>query len=420
MIWIYVLIFVWIFSVLYLIYILRRDNAFNRHEDSPLGIHPRATMTLQQCNLLLHQLALPPLICVYLLGIVETISTLIWKRGLLGAPSHLTTEYAIDQLVKDAQGISSSTKRTTIITGGDSGIGFEIARGLLMAGFRVIIASRTSSLGKQAQHRLKELTGSDDVMFYTLDLCSFDDVHTFVIQMKSFLREEKIDVLINNAGVMNIPYTVTKDGLEAQCQTNYLSPLLLTVSLLPLMNKDHGHILFASSSTLYAVNKLDPLMAKTCYTLDGLHHYAHSKMCVTLLAKKLGERLTEHSSCIKVNSYHPGTVRTNLFAHTSVFNLGGIVRRFFDFIMLTPKEGSGTALYLVTTFMNNSNNLLLRENGYYWADGLPQRIPKNISIQSSTIEGSSLSTIDKLWTASLAQINISPLDVENWIKSTVK
>ncbi|CAO3596608.1 unnamed protein product [Absidia cylindrospora] len=293
-----------------------------------------------------------------------------------------------------------------------------------MAGFHVVIASRAPDLGVKAQRDLKQLTESEHVSFYTLDLCSFDSVHKFAREMKSLFAPGDIDVLINNAGVMNIPCTMTGDGYEAQCQTNYMSPLLLTLSLLTLMDQDHGQILFASSSTLYATTHLDPLMATTTYGWNGLDHYAYSKMCITQLTRLLGQKLAKQSSRIKVNCYHPGTVRTNLFAHTTVFTLW-VARYFFDFIMLTPKEGSGTALYLIMHFLDDDT--LHHNNGRYWADGVPQQIPNNVTIQlpasaSSPESAMDAATVDleHFWISSLQQCGLSPTVINGWIKSTVK
>ncbi|KAI9305878.1 hypothetical protein BJ944DRAFT_287466 [Cunninghamella echinulata] len=402
---------------LFFIYQLYISNQQTIH--TPLSIHPYASTVLQKVNLVTSQLSfIPTFFRVYFLGVIETVIILFWKRGIFGGKTNVDTEMAIDQLIQQYQLDSTKQQRYAIITGADSGIGFEIAKSLLMIGYHVIIASRTTSLGKQAQQKLVQLTGSSKVTFYTMDLCSFESVHQFIQQVQTLFKKGEIDVLINNAGVMNIPYTVTKDGLEAQCQTNYISPLLLTLSLLPWINQQHGHILFAASSTLYAATPLDPFIAKTRYRLDGLTHYAHSKMMVTQLTRILGQKLQNQASRIKVNCYHPGTVRTNLFAHSTIFTLS-ITKSIFDYIMLTPKEGSGTPLYLVMKYMDD--HIIPDSNGQYWADALPQQIPTHLEIKLNTYKKDKFSTDIKtmLWTTTLALCDLSPLEVDNWIKSTV-
>ncbi|CAO3622153.1 unnamed protein product [Cunninghamella blakesleeana] len=411
-----------LFGIL-LIYQVYQSN--KQTYNTPLSIHPYASSSLQKINLVTGQLTIiPTFFRVYFLGIIETVVILFWKRGLFGGNTNINTEKAIDQLIQQYQINTTSDKqqqRSAIITGADSGIGFEIAKSLLKAGYHVIIASRTTVLGEQAQLRLQQLTGSSKITFYTMDLCSFESVHRFIQQMKTVFKQGDIDVLINNAGVMNIPYTITKDGFEAQCQTNYISPMLLTLSLLPWINKHHGHILFAASSTLYAATPLNPYISKTQYKFDGLTHYAHSKMFVAQLTKLLGQKLQNQSSHIKVNCYHPGTVRTKLFAHSTVFTLP-ITKYLFDYIMLTPKEGSGIPLYLILKYMND-DTMPTNSNGQYWADALPQPIP-NLSIKkvktynNHNYQQQRNMDINSLWTITLALCNLSPLDVDQWIKST--
>lgn len=113
-------------------------------------------------------------------------------------------------------------------------------------------------------------------------------------------------IWIDNAGVMNIPCELTKDGYETQCQTvstvkvhnddysdrirqNFLSPILLTQSLLPWMDTKSGRVLFASSSTLYAINDLNTTFSACTYGWDGLNHYAYSKACIAHMAARLAK-----------------------------------------------------------------------------------------------------------------------------------
>jgi hypothetical protein len=115
-------------------------------------------------------------------------------------------------------------------------------------------------------------------------------------------------------------------------------------------------------------------------------------------------------------------VRTNLFAHTTVFNLW-IAQWFFDYVMLTPKEGSGTALFLVMKHLDDNNDTLLCGNGQYWADGQAQPLPHKVTVQlppSPTVNASTTSDMDYLWTVSLKQAGLTPRDVDMAIRSTIK
>ncbi|KAI9261646.1 hypothetical protein BDA99DRAFT_538034 [Phascolomyces articulosus] len=308
---------------------------------------------------------LPPIVptwCrVYAIGVVDTIATVLWRRTVkANTMGHLLKMYGKQQQEPD---------RLCIITGGDSGIGLEIARGLLQDGLRVVIASRTTEFMQQAKAQL----GDKNVEYLIVDLTSFKSIQQFVEQVKTKIPKGGIDILINNAGIMNTPCHITEDGFEAQFQTNCISPFYLSLLLLPWLNKKQGRILFAASSTLYAASpELDVSLAKKHYGWDGLTHYAHSKLFISMLTRYLGHQLRDQvDNEIQVFCYHPGAVRTKLFSHTTVFTLP-IFSYLFDFIMLTPSEGAMTPLYLCLA----SNLPKQGTIGNYWSSTVIQPFPQ--------------------------------------------
>ncbi|CAO3608376.1 unnamed protein product [Mucor hiemalis] len=272
-----------------------------------------------------------------------------------------------------------------VVTGGDSGIGLEICKGLLHAGYHVIIGTRCEKSCEETIQSLQKSTLSDKVSCLPLDLSSFKSVKGFVGQVQSRLPKEGIELLINNAGVMNIPFRKTEDGFESQCQINLLSPMLLTRLLLPHINPTNGRVLFASSSTLYAMNNLDANTPLKSYNLNGLDHYAYSKACVAQLVSRLAK-----TTSVKIYSYHPGTVRTKLFSTTTVFNLP-FVSMIFNIIMYSPKEGSQTPLFL-------SLNKHLNNSGSYWANERKQKLP------TMTVNGKE-DNIEALWLDTMTKID---------------
>ncbi|RCI01843.1 Retinol dehydrogenase 13 [Rhizopus stolonifer] len=319
----------------------------------------KSSAFLEACNTELNKTPLPVFIRVYLIGIFETIYIALCQRGLFNAS---TTKDINEQQVDAIARLFQGNQALAVITGGDSGIGLEICKVLLKAGFRVVIGTRSIETCQKIIEELQSLTGSDKVSCIPLDLTSFRSVRDFVDQVKLIAPKRDIQLLINNAGIMNTPYTVTDDGYESQCQTNYLSPVLLTRLLLPWMNTKQGRVLFASSSTLYAINQLNTNFSYGKYRLNGLDHYAFSKACIGQLVPRLAK-----TTRVPIYSYHPGTVRTSLFAHTAIFNLA-FVSKLFDFIMLSPKEGSQTPLYLCLTKD-------VGDTGTYWANKRPQALP---------------------------------------------
>ncbi|CAO3653118.1 unnamed protein product [Mucor fragilis] len=255
------------------------------HASSP-SLARKSDYRLEAANIVCNQWTWAPVFLrVYLIGIFETIHIALCKRGLFKRSlSRQLNEQQVDTLVQSHE---NTALRTAVITGGDSGIGLEICRGLLAAGFHVIIGTRSMELGQRVIDRLKKQTGSDKVSCVELDLTLFRSVKKFAAEIKKKVPQYQLQLLINNAGVMNIPCELTKDGYEAQCQTNFLSPTLLTQLLLPWMNTKYGRVLFASSSTLYAVNDLDTTFPTCSYGWDGLQHYAYSKASITHMVAQL-------------------------------------------------------------------------------------------------------------------------------------
>ncbi|KAI8387468.1 hypothetical protein BD560DRAFT_382589 [Blakeslea trispora] len=358
LLFIYILVFICLGSLIYFVVQTKsRANILTASKNPPSTY----SSFLEAANIELNKLSLIPVfIRVYLIGIFETLYIASCYRGLF---KQATTYKANEQLVDEWTHAYKGPRGIAVITGGDSGIGLEITHHLLVAGFQVILGTHSiEQCRKVMSEELQQFTESGKISYISLDLASISSVRSFAEQVKLKVPNKDIQLLINNAGVMNVPYQSTVDGYESQCQINLLSPMILTQLLLPWMHADDGRVLFASSSTLYAIQNIDTSWLKTSYRFQGLDHYAYSKACVSQLVPELAK-----TTNIKIYAYHPGTVRTRLFAHTTLFSLP-IVSRLFDFIMLTPKEGSQTPLYLCLTEEPGIS-------GTYWANIRPQTLP---------------------------------------------
>lgn len=121
-----------------------------------------------------------------------------------------------------------------IVTGGNSGIGYETTKQLALHNARVYIASRSRDRVEQAISKMRDETGRQlDVRFLQLDL---NDLRSVTAAADNFsTMESRLDLLLNNAGVMNVPMSYTRDGYETQWQVNYLAPFVFTSKLMPLM-----------------------------------------------------------------------------------------------------------------------------------------------------------------------------------------
>ncbi|KAG2220453.1 hypothetical protein INT45_004195, partial [Circinella minor] len=362
-------------------------------EPLPLGKRTTESQWSTKINEIIHDLPsfIPTWLRVYAIGIVDTLSTVVWRR--------LVKANDIGQFLYTFKEKHEQSNRLCILTGGDSGIGLEIARGLLEAGVKVIIASRSIEFAQKVKIQL----GSDNMDFLIMDLTSFKSVYQFVDQVKKMIPKGGIDILINNAGIMNTPCHITSDNFESQFQTNCLSPFYLSLLLLPWMNKKDGRILFAASSTLHAASpRLDLSLVHKKYELDGLTHYAHSKLFVTILTQYLQNQLSQtNNNNIQVYCYHPGAVRTKLFSHTTLFTLP-ILSYLFDFIMLTPTEGAITPLYLCfASFLQEEKRI----SGRYWSSTVQQPVP----------ECDDLEHVEKIGKAALDFLDLTPSQMETFI-----
>jgi NAD(P)-dependent dehydrogenase (short-subunit alcohol dehydrogenase family) len=197
--------------------------------------------------------------------------------------------------------------RTAIVTGTTGGIGLFTARELVRAGAQVVLAVRDVARGEAVAAGFTDagLRGSTEVR--PLDVSSLDSVRRFVGGWSA-----PIDILINNAGIMQVPLRRTPDGLESQMATNYFGPFLLTNLLLPLIR---GRVVFVSSQ-LHRLGHphLDDLNG-SARKYNELDAYADSKLDVALFSLELQRRLVEAGSTVRSMVAHPGIARTNLTAH---------------------------------------------------------------------------------------------------------
>ena len=205
--------------------------------------------------------------------------------------------------------------KTVIITGGNTGIGKETAIDLAKRNARVIIACRSEEKGKKAEVDIRRESGSSNVHFRKLDLASFESIRNFV---KEVLAEEtRIDILINNAGVMYCAYQKTEDGYETQFGVNHLGSFLLTNLLLDkLKQAPEGRIIVVSSlgHQFAAKIDLDTINSEAHYNPYDAYH--KSKLANVLFTKALAKRLSDTN--VTVNSLHPGFVDTELQRHSTM------------------------------------------------------------------------------------------------------
>ena len=201
-----------------------------------------------------------------------------------------------------AADLPSFAGRTAIVTGANSGLGLVTARELARAGARVILACRNVDKGNAA------LAGmSGDVQVRHLDLADLASVRAFADTIGL------VDVLINNAGIMAVPYALTRDGFESQIGTNHLGHFALTNLLLP---KISDRVVTVSSIMHFcgAISIKDLSWKARPYS--AWLAYGQSKLANLLFTSELARRLAATGSKVTAHAAHPGYSATNLQGHT--------------------------------------------------------------------------------------------------------
>ncbi|XP_049865866.1 retinol dehydrogenase 11-like [Pectinophora gossypiella] len=238
--------------------------------------------------------------------------------------------------------------RTVLITGGTSGMGIEIATDLAARGARVIIACPFREEGERAREAIVEESGNDNVVFKLLDLACLDSVRKFAANILN--TEQRLDRLLNNAGV-GIPGDFqTADGLNFIMQVNYFGHFLLTLLLLPLLRKTgtptEKSRIINTSSILHRIGRVDiENMNKVGHYWSKIQIYGNSKICLVLFSRELTRRLKEIEANVVINSLDPGAVGTRIFDQCGWMR-GHLITFFYGWFCKSPFEGAQTAIHM--------------------------------------------------------------------------
>jgi NAD(P)-dependent dehydrogenase (short-subunit alcohol dehydrogenase family) len=270
--------------------------------------------------------------------------------------------------------------QVAIVTGANTGIGYEIARGLLEKGATVVLACRDRARADAARAQLVSQTGNDKAVVMLLDLANVARTRNFVTKFeKAFPR---LDVLVHNAGVWPRTRRRTEDGFELALGVNHVGPFLVTHLLRPLLEKSAPSRIVVLTSSLHAEAELDfeDLHFKV-RKHQGSVGYGQSKLANVLFTHALARRL--EGTRVTVNCVHPGVVATELAREAPH---GGRNTRGS-----TPREGAQGPLHLATS------PALAGVSGKYFVKTEVQQ-PSALSLDVAVQE--------KLWAASMAMLKL--------------
>jgi NAD(P)-dependent dehydrogenase (short-subunit alcohol dehydrogenase family) len=235
--------------------------------------------------------------------------------------------------------------KTVVVTGGNSGIGFETAVALGQMGARVLITARDASRGETARALIAEQVGaSGSVELVVFDLGDLLSVRAGAAEILE--RCPILDVLVNNAGLVLTERSETVDGYESTFAINHLGPFLLTTLLLDrLLETPTARIVNVASTAHVQARKgmpFDDLQSKSSY--KGMRVYGASKLANILFTLELARRLDGHG--VTANSLHPGTVRTGYGADGDAKRWLAIGLKIARPFFLSPQKGARTSVYL--------------------------------------------------------------------------
>jgi NAD(P)-dependent dehydrogenase (short-subunit alcohol dehydrogenase family) len=244
--------------------------------------------------------------------------------------------------------------KVVLVTGANSGIGRASALALARLGATVVMLCRSAERGEKALRRVREQSGNEDVHLLLADLSSRRDIFEGARDFKARFR--RLDVLLNNAGILTRRRRLTEDGFELQFFVNHLAYFLLTRLLLDALRESVPSRIVNVASTAHSRGTLDfeDLQGEKHY--DGWQQYANTKLANIVFTYELARRLK--GSGVTANCLHPGLIHTHLMSNYSwVINaLWYLLQRFFK----QPEEGAATPVYLAS-----SPEVEGKSGGYY-------------------------------------------------------
>ena len=249
------------------------------------------------------------------------------------------------------------TGRVCLVTGGNSGLGYATAMGLARRGATVWLLCRNEAKAKDAVQAIRQATGNENVFDATVDLSSSASIE----RVKSTIHVDRVDVLVNNAGVLLNDRQANHDGLEQTLATNLVGPLRLTAMLMPLLRAGHrSRVIWVSSGGMYAKALDVDALYDPPSPFDGVATYAQTKRAMVVMNEMLAERLAMQG--IASHCMHPGWANTP-GVERSIPTFWKLTRP----ILRTAETGADTILWLAACDKAHTTP------GRFWFDREPRR-----------------------------------------------
>lgn len=252
----------------------------------------------------------------------------------------------------------SLTDKIVVVTGGNSGIGYEAALAMARHGAHVVLACRNAGKAQAAADRILEeiaaTEGHGTVETMTLDVSSLQSVRDFCTQFRA--THDRLNVLVNNAGIMSVPFGLTVDGIERQFETNHLGHFALTAQLFDMLKASAPARVVCVSSGQHRNGRIVPreeIVATDEKNFKPMKAYAQSKLYNVVFATELGHRLNAKGiTGVTASACHPGAAKTNVAVAPSTEN-GFFTRMMWKTVTALPivqdaASGALPTLYAAT------------------------------------------------------------------------
>lgn len=232
--------------------------------------------------------------------------------------------------------------RTVLVTGGTAGIGRQAAIALARKGARVVIVGRNPEKTERVRDELRGLTGNDRVESLLADLSVMTEVRRLAAEYTE--RYESLDVLLNNAGAVNMAREETAEGFERTFATNHLAYFLLANLLLPALQRAPGARVVNVASVAHQMGRIDFDDLQSARSYEAWSVYGASKLMNVLFTREMARRLGDRGPT--VNCLHPGFVASEFLSKGGIWKLIKPVGYLFA---VTEEKGAETSIYLASS-----------------------------------------------------------------------
>ncbi len=287
--------------------------------------------------------------------------------------------------------VPSQPGKIAIVTGANSGIGYEVTIGLVKKNFEVIMACRNMQKAEEARANILRLHPDATLHIIKLDTSGLREVRKFADQFQQHYQQ--LHLLVNNAGIMMSPYKVTEDGFENQFATNYLGHFALTDLLLPTLTKTPNARVVTLSSISYKWSgiEFDDLQARKKYSKKKA--YGQSKRACLMFAFELQRRLSAQGYDSISIAAHPGLAKTNLDQYYPA-----LIRPLGNLFLQPATKGALPVLYAAMD-KNLEGGEFIGPDGFQQIRGYPSKVEADEYAHDKKVA-------ERLWSESEQMTNV--------------